>query len=391
MINNILLWMLLLPLILSGLSVWVTPRITRGQMTIGKSVIFAGVGLLISTLILAVAFYAGKGSKTGDTEIWNGEVISKERVHGDYKRSYDCNCKSINSCSGSGKNRSCTTSQKCDTCYEDHYTVSWNCKSNIGGWRIDHADRTSRSVYSLPDPPRYSIIKPGDPVARANSYTNYIKAVPSSLFRPAQESLKVQFANQIPAYPINVYDFYKVDRVVPVGVSIPNAREWNDKLSDVLKKLGPAKQANAVVVITKSADPNYFYALQDAWQNGKKNDIVLVIGAPEFPKKAAWVNVMALTENNIFQVKLRDDILALEELTADAVIGVVQKNGAESFKRKRMRDFQYLEDEIDPPEWVMWTSMILILGAYLGFWFALRIQFAQVSPRLHSVYNRTYR
>jgi hypothetical protein len=322
--------------------------------------------LVFGVLLTSLSFYLGQGLKTADTEIWNGEVTSTKRVHGSYVESYQCNCRSVTS--GSGKNSSSTT--QCDTCYRDHFTVSWLCYTNIDIFRIAHEDWDNRGVYRLPDPPRFTSIKPGDPVAKTNSYTNYIKAVPETLFRPAQSTLKAQFASQIPEYPINVYDIYKINRVLAVGVSIPDLPQWNEKLSEVLKKLGPRKQANAVIVITKSADPNYFYALQDAWQNGKKNDIVVVIGAPEFPKPA-WVNIMALTENNIFQVKLRDDILALENLTADTVIGTITKNANETFKRKRMRDFQYLENEIDPPTWTLVTNAAILIVGCLSYWFIL--------------------
>src|SRR5579859_260812 len=363
MINVDLLWYLIVPFLFTIGTIFILHKFVAG-INLKQSVGAAAIGLVITAGITARAFYAGKGSKTADNEIWNGEMLSKARVHGSYVRSYSCNC--YTTCSGSGKNRSC--SQTCQTCYEDHYTVKWGCDSNIGHFGIDSKDWTSSSVYLVPDPPRYTIIQKGDPVAVEHSYTNYIKAVPETLFRPIQASLKTQFMGKIPEYPIEVYDFYHVNRVLAVDVPVPNIQQWNDKLAEALKKLGPAKQANAVIVITKYG-PDYFYALQDAWLNGKKNDIVLVIGAPEFPGKAAWVKIMALTQDDIFQVKLRDDILALDSLTADSVIDTLTKEAYATFKRKHMHDFEYLNAEIDPPAWVMVVTMILITGVYLGFWF----------------------
>lgn len=366
MINIAALWIMLLPIVLSLGIFFLIPRITKNGISVKQSAAISAILFALSAVLITVFFAASHGIQTADTEILNGEVVSKERVHDKYKESYDCNCKSVSSCSGSGKDRSCSSRSVCDTCYRDHYTVTWNCITSIGNFEIDKKDWTSSSVYDEPDLPRFTIIKKGDPASRTHSYTNYIKAVPSTLFRPAQETLKTRYASQIPEYPINVYDFYKVDRIVPVGVSIPNIREWNNLLSEKLKTLGPLKQANVVIVITKIADPDYFYALQDAWQNGKKNDIVVVIGAPEFPKAANWVQVMALTQNNIFQVKLRDDILALTDLTADNVIAAIDKNTRESFQRKRMRDFEYLDNEIDPPLWIYVLTMLSIIAMYSG-------------------------
>ena len=367
MVNATLLWMLVLPIILSALSVYFVPKLSNGDYNYAQGTGFGAVGLLISAIILSGAFYAGVGSKTADTEIWNGEVVGKTRVHGTYVESYKCRCRTVTKSSGSGKDRRTWSEEECDTCYRDHFTVKWDCQSNIGEWRIDSLDETSKRVYSAPDPARWTAIKNGDPVSRTNGYTNYVKAVPESLFRPAAENLKVQFAGQIPAYPLNIYDFYKIDRVIPIGVNI-DTRDWNDKLSNITKKLGPAKQANVVIVITKNSDPNYFYALQDAWVGGKKNDVVVVIGAPNYPAKAEWVRIMAFTDHDIFRVKLRDDILDIEGLNSTNVTDAINKNILQSFKRKSMKDFKYLEDEIDPPEWVMATVLSLILAAYFVFW-----------------------
>lgn len=360
MINTILAWYLLIPLFLSAISIFIFKRYVFGinwRQAVGAAVI----GLLISSVIMSVAFYVGKGSKTADVEILNGQVLSKDRNHGHYLRSYSCNCRQT-----CNSNNSCTTT--CDTCYEDRYTVNWSCYTTIGEFTIEHLDRGSRSVYNTPDPHRYTIIQSGDPVSRTHNYTNYIKAVPDTLFRPAEVELRERFADMIPEYPGQVYDIYKIDRVLGVDVNIPNLREWNDKLSEVLKTLGPLHQANAVIVIVNTDDPNYFFALQDAWLNGKKNDVVLVIGAPNFPAKASWVRVMALTEDEIFQVKLRDRILALDELTADSVISALSSEVTQTFKRKAMASFAYLDAEIDPPAWVMIICTLLIIGAYAGFW-----------------------
>lgn len=361
MVNIALLWYLLIPLFLSAATIFIVRRLMPRNIELGQIIGLTAGGLVISALIMTGAFYAGKGSQTSDTEVLNGEVIRKDRIHDSYVRSYECNCYTTTDSDGN-------TTRHCSTCYEDHYTVDWTCTTNIGRYTIKSLDETSKRVYNSPDPQRWVIIKPGDPVSGLHSYTNYIKAVPASLFRPASADLKAKYASSIPKYPDRIYDFYHVDRVVPVGVSVPNLKEWNDKLSEVLKKLGPQRQANAVIVLTKFESDDYFFALQDAWNNGKKNDIVVVVGTPNFPAKASWVRIMALTKDEIFQVSLRDKILALDTLTADGVINAIRDEGFATFKRKSMKDFKYLEAEIDPPSWVMTLCSLLIALAYGGFW-----------------------
>lgn len=367
MINYAVMWYLLVPLALSILTVFIMRRYAKG-VSLSQIIGASAIGLVIAALIITTCFFGGRASKTHDTQVLNGAVTGKTREHGFYLRPYDCNCRQVESCSGSGSNRSCSSHQECDTCYEDRFTVDWDCQTTIGSFDIEHYDEGSRSVYNEPDPPRYSQIKIDDPVSRTQSYTNYIKAVPETLFRPAQKELLVQYAAQIPAYPDDIYDIYKIDRVIGIGVSIPDVAKWNLKVSEALRTLGNAKQANIVIVITSIKDPNYFYALQDAWVNGKKNDIVVVMSAPDFPAKARWVNIMALTKDNIFQVKLRDRLLALDVLTADTVVNEIAAETSATFARREMMEFKYLEAEIDPPFWVMMTCMILIFIAYFAFW-----------------------
>ncbi len=367
MFNTDLLWYLLVPLILSVGTVFGLRRF-RPDMPMGQVVGTCVGGWLISALLLASAFAVGKGIKTSDTEILNGQVTGKTREHGHYLRSYECNCTSNTTCSGTGNQRTCSTTRTCQTCYEDRYTVTWECQSTIGDFRIDHLDRSSRSVYREADPKRYTSIVQGEPVSRTNGYTNYIKAVPNSLFRPAQETLRARFASLIPTYPDRIHDIYRANRVVGAGLSVPQSGDWNKAISEMLKTLGPSHEVNAVIVFAKTDDPNYFHALQDAWINGKKNDVVLVVGVDRFDKAPLWVDVMALTKNSLFQVKLADRIRALDRLTPEVVVPAIEETIRTDFRRRPMADFKYLEAEIDPPAWLMGLTVFFIVGAYAGFW-----------------------
>ena len=363
--NINLLWLCLLPFALSIISVIVIPKYINGGYDKQQVWMICGAAFLASIILTCGAFFIAKSSKTSDVEVWNGQITNKERVHDHYLRSYQCNCRTVTS--GSGNNKTTTTT--CDTCYEDRWTVTWTAKSTIGDFRIDHLDDSSKSVYLTPDPAFYVSIQKGDPCSKLNSYTNYIKAVPESLFRPSSEQVRQKFAGQIPKYPANIYDYYKINRVIPVGVNMPNVNEWNREVSMALRTIGNSKQANFVIVVVNTADQDYFYALQDAWVGAKKNDIVVVIGAPEFPAKASWVGVMAMTDKELFKVQLRDEIMDLPSLTARAVVDTIVSNTNRTYHRKSMKDFQYLDAEIDPPTWVIVGTIILVIFIYGGILF----------------------
>jgi hypothetical protein len=349
-----------------------------------QSLVAFPVLALAGVVITGLVFLASYGSAVHDTEIWNGQVTGKQRVHGHYLRSYSCNCRQV--CSGSGNNRSCST--VCDTCYEDRYTVDWSCNTTIGKFTIEHYDRSSRSVYMSPDPARYTNILNGDPVSKTSSYTNYVQAVPDSLFKPASEELKKRFAKLIPEYPDNIYDIYKINRFVTPGFYFADTQKWNEDISNLLKTRGPAKQVNLIVVVAKTEDRNFIYALQDAWEGANKNDVVLVIGSPD-GQKISWVDVISWTKRELFKVQLRDEVFALGTIQREKVMSIVASQIDTNFERRRMREFSYLKNDIDPPMWLMTSTFVVLMLMYGGLIFAAKAGKISIF-RKKSVYRRRF-
>jgi hypothetical protein len=323
-----------------------------------------GLQVLASSAIVAGVFFTGKYSQTHDVEIWNGQIESKHRDHGHYIESYECNC--YESCSGTGANRTCH--RVCQTCYRDHYTVKWYLNTTIGEIGLQYLDRTSRSVYNTPDPAQYTAAYVSEPCSREFSFTNYVKAVPESLFNKLDAKSLAKFDSMIPAYP-RVHSYYKVNRVIPVGVKVPNVAEWNLRLSEHLRNLGPRKEANIIVVIANTSDQSYRYALERAWVGGKQNDVVVVIGATQFPN-IDWVDTITFGQNAgnaMLAVQIRDNLMKVGTLEAPApIIDTIAVSVDGQFKRKHMSDYEYLKDEIQPPMWVLILAFIFAIGASGG-------------------------
>jgi hypothetical protein len=319
--------------------------------------------ILIVVSLTTGVWQLGKYGQMADTEIWNGEVISKLREHGHYVRSYECNCHEV--CSGDDENESC--SSECDTCYEDHYTVKWSADTTVGGIIFDEKDSTWRSVYNSPDPPAFVRCTPHEPASLPKRYTNYIQAVPESLFNTHQD-LSVLYKDMIPEYP-KVYDFYKIDRIIDVGAGLtPEVHKiLNDGLNHELIALGHSKQTNIILFVTNIKDPMYRYAIENAWLGGKKNDVIAFIGTEN--NKIIWTDVMtwALNSGNeLFQVTTRDDLKKIGEINPTKVVSVISENIAKHYDRPQMKDYQYLESSIEPPAWVIVFSVILSVGGSLG-------------------------
>src|SRR3989338_855858 len=311
-----------------------------------------GLNIGIIAVAVAVVWIGGRGLKASDTEIWNGQVTGKEQVWVSCEHSYECNCRET--CSGSGKDRSCSTT--CDTCYEHFNDWNWTVRSDVGNFNIARIDR--RGSY---EPPRWTKVIKGQPVASERTFVNYIKAVPESLFNK-NSSVKEQYKGKLPDYP-HVYDYHYANRVIPVGVQVADLADWNHKLALALRELGPKKQANAIIVLSGETNSQYAHALEEHWLGGKKNDVVVVLGVPEYPK-ISWAYVMSWTDRELFKVKLRDALLDQKTLDADKVVTLIDSHVKELFVRKPMKDFEYLWAEVTPPMWInVLAFMIAIFGS----------------------------
>lgn len=318
------------------------------------------VQLGAQVLIMGGFYAAISYGNTYDTEVWNGRVASKAREKVSCSHSYSCNCRTV--CSGSGKSRSCHT--VCQTCYEHAYDIDWAVYTTLKErLEINRIDRRG-----MGEPPRWTSVSIGEPTSTTHGYTNYVKGAPDSLFR--HSGLVEKFKTRLPKYPINIYDYYRLDRFLTVETTVVDAAEWNKQLSDINADLGHAKQVNAVIVVTGQAPEDYYYALEQQWIGGKKNDVVVVVDVDE-TKKINWVEVMAWTDNRLFQVTLRDHIRSVGILDRDKILAYVKQDVSDLYVRKSMKDFEYLKSTITPSvgEWIAAMILGLLISVGIGIFF----------------------
>ncbi len=334
---------------------WIARAIFNTELTYAEM----SLNIVIAFLLSAGIYYGGRYSSMADYEVLNGEVIGKSREITSCEHSYSCNCRTVQSCSGSGKNRSCSTSTVCDTCYEHSNDYDYRVKSNVGDFLINRVDRQGVSY-----PKRWVSVKNGDTVAMLHEYVNYVKAASDSLFHN-ELSILSTFNGKLPAYPLDIKDYQYIDRVLVDGITIPNISEWNAKLANILKTLGPQRQMNVVLVITTNTNPEYAQALKAYWQGGKKNDAIIVVGVSDYPT-IGWVRVLSWSSDDMFNVSLRDKIWDLKTLAVDEVMRVIENESMTYFKRRPMAEFEYLKDAIEPSTWVIVLAGVLGVVVSLG-------------------------
>lgn len=326
------------------------------EVTLPELLCIAGVQLVIAGASVAICYW----SNTSDTETWNGTVADKQHVTVSCSHSYQCH---PHPCSCDSKGQNCSTCY--DTCYEHSHDYDWDVHTSNGETiSIDRVDR-----QGVDEPPRWSAVRIGEPTSVMHTYESYIKAAPGSLFR--HQGLEAKYANLIPGYPSQIYDYYKLNRLVLVnGASVSDDTAWNDGLMKLNASLGAYRQANIIVVVAQNLPHDYYDALEEAWIGGKKNDIVLVVdvdstGAP------VWTSVMAWTVNPLFKVKLRDAIMALPRIDHKPVIAALDVNIEQYHHRKPMADFEYLKSMITPSttQWIITLILSILVDVALTFYF----------------------
>ena len=329
---------------------FIAKAIWKHELTVREMAINLAVGIVLASGVWS----AGRYAQTYDVEILNGQVISKEKDQVSCDHSYSCNCKEV--CSGSGQNRSCSTT--CDTCYEHSYDYDWVLNTSLReSIKIARVDR-----QGLFEPERYRRAQPGDPVAMEHSFTNYRKASATSLFN---SSTKVPTTLPIPRYPNKVYDYHYVNRALTAGVTGIDFNAWNRDIANTLRVLGPMKEANLVVVFAKTEDPMYADALEQAWAYGKKNDVIVVIGTMD-GQAVSWVRVISWTDNQMFKVALRDRLMEMQTIDREPMMKAISEEIKAGFKRKPNKDFEYLAKAIEPPGWVIFLAFFLSAAASIG-------------------------
>ena len=180
-----LLLLLLVPFLIAfvGFLIGVFNKTPQYEITLKE--FFAILGTVL--VLVIPGYFIAKYSAMGDTEIWSGRVVKKQRETVSCCHAYPCH---PHSC---GKDSICW-----DICYEHLWDYDWVVYTNNGEeFDIDRIDR-----QGCGEPPRFTRVSIGDPTARAHSFTNYVKANPWSLFR--REGYQKKFA--IPKYPSKVYD-----------------------------------------------------------------------------------------------------------------------------------------------------------------------------------------
>lgn len=319
-------------------------RITAKEMVL--SVILS---IVVAGVVIFALMFGGKFN----TEIHNGYVTSKSQERVSCEHSYQI-------CSGSGNSRTCTTY------YEHSHDYDWVVYSTVGTIRIRRVDD-----QGVREPPRFSKVVIKEPVALESTYLDYLKGIDNTLLYTPNVSKVKEFERLLPNYP-RVYDYYRSKPVIFRGVNVtPQDRAaYNSAIRNMMKTLSYQKQVNVVVVIVDTKNPSFGEYLKNDWRNGRKNDQVIVVGAPEFPK-VEWAYAFGWSKNQMVNKALQYDVSALDVLTPENLVEVARTNIKENFVRRPMESFKSYLWETKLEWWkILVAALVQIMAnVALAVWF----------------------
>jgi hypothetical protein len=336
-----------------------------------------GAQVVIGLACLSMIWAMGRYSAASDVEIVNGAVISKnawrfscpEDTSNPCRNSYQCHPYEVCTSSTDSKGnttQSCTTHYH--TCYDYPWEQNWYVNNNMPVNQSIEIDRVDRQ--GAVEPPRYTQARIGDPTSAQHGYKNWVKASVGTLYSQDKRSNET-YAALIPGYPLKVYDYYNVDRVItPTKLKLANEDAWNYELAKAVSTLGPQKQMNLVVVIAEGVGRDYAYGLRRGWEGFKKNDAVIVIGTRN--GAIEWAEVMSWSKNKLFEVELRNAISvdmqgqAINSVDPAQFFAKVRDVGMRNFERRPMAEFEYLKGSIPPPAWLSWVCAIVAIVLGIG-------------------------
>ena len=353
-----LLLLMLLPLIIGIVGMFLSKgRINWKEFLVMEAVVLVviGTGYLLASM-----------RDISDTEIWSGRVVGKHAAEVSCAHSYSCNCTSSTDANGN-------TTETCQTCYEHSYDMEYGITTTNG----EHLDFALEDRQGLTVPERYQRAYKDEPTAIKHSFNNPLKASPDSILR--RRDAKDGFEKWLPPYPSFAYDYYYVNRFFSEGFRLPPAdeKQWNWALMNLNADVGLTKQANVIVGLIKNADPRYEFALEQAWLGGKKNDVIILAGVPDYPR-IAWVRVLSWSNSEDFKVRLRDDLMLLTADRQSQIIDTIKRNVQSGYVRREFSDFDYLAAAVQPST----TATMWLLGIGLVVCGGLSVYFYKEDPFL---------
>lgn len=323
----------------------------------------------VSSLLIVAAYYITVNSMTDATEYWSTYGVKVE--HSERWNEYIHKTCSRENCSGTGKNRSCTTSYY-DCSYVDNHPEYWNMDDNtnhdyslssskyheiVSKWKTESFTRTHSGCYTIcgnvynasypADPTMENMI----PITHEHTYENRVKASTSVFSFKKVDSL--ERAN---------YGLYNHPRVGDKFTYTPILGDndvWaQHKLRSLNALYGSQNQVHMMVLVFEDKPYEAGLYQEALWTGGNKNEFILCVG--KSGDQIKWTKVISWTEEVGLKLRVEREVKAMDKFNIVGIVDYLGNNVPREWKRKHFKDFNYLHVDV-PMSATIWTFVIDLL------------------------------
>ncbi len=342
------------------------------------------IPFVATVLFIVIAKWISISSLTSDTEYLGG-YVTEARYYEAWDEEVDCRhpiyCES---CSGTGKDRSCYKyvcghHHMYDVDYHSEY---WRVQTSLGGYNISEAKYNAlvrkfkmepifhdmhRDYHSIDGDMYYVTWDNTDeklePVVDTHSYENRPR-VSHSLYR-YQEVDSFDIKTYKPFNYPKIYNIYH--QQVILGAKNDAAEH---ALQVVNSRLGGTKQVRVYVMVYKSNDRECGIIQERYWEGGNKNELNVCIGVDD-NLNIRWAHIFSWTEQEEVKVNIRTHIEESKRLNLVDYVSFIDKEVKLNWKRKHFKEFDYLtiEPTMSQVVWILILSFLINVG--LGVWIVM--------------------
>lgn len=314
-----------------------------------ETIIIGVIGILLSySIIISIDYFI----KTTDTEVWSGKITKVEHKE-EWDEWHPPRTETYTTTDSNGKT---TTHTRTIPGYWEHHDAEN---------RITTSDQGTIYVYQTPDGKRFTddfvntteelakYYPIGQATASTHSYRNKVQAS-YSIFK--NKDINLNDYPDLFEYPDTKNNYYSINRLLGNFKNKDNKSKYLDAINSNLNdtdnknnkdKVKSYKQVNVIVANFGDKSIDYGYALQDYWENGNKNDLVITFGTDK-NNKPTWCYVFSWSDVEILKTDIREEIMAVNDInkefnnTLDNISSLIEQK----FKRKEFAEFEYIQIDI---------------------------------------------
>lgn len=311
---------------------------------------FSKLGITSIILILSFIFIQVSDYKhqTDDEEIWSGKIESVEHIE-EWDEWIPPRTETYTTTDSKGRT---TTHTRVIPGYWVHHDAENYVTTTDDGtnrvYKVPNGKKlTDNFVNSTKELEEHYPI--GRPTASVHSYENKLKAS-NSIFK--HREINPDDFEGLPEYPTKDGEYFTVNRVFGKFDEKEKVEKKLDQINSVLndtknpnnkENVKSYKQVNIMLVNFGNKPEDYGYALQEYWENGAKNDVIITFGTDN-NGKPTWSYVFGWTDSEILKSDLREYIMGLDnikdfEKNLDEISNIVE----DKFVRKEFAEFDYIQ------------------------------------------------